>query len=244
VAAPIPYISDQTVIQRYLTTKDEKATKKSLWVNAIMLVPATLIFFVLGTLFYMFYKNNPSSLEPGIDNDAIFPWFILSQLPAGMSGLLVAGIFAAAMSSLDSSMNSSSAAVINDFVMRFDNGMSPAKGLLYARLLTVFFGVFATVAALIMSIYDIKSLWDLCSRLLGLVGGGLCALFILAAFTKRTNTIGALTGVVVSVVSIFLIQEYTSLHFFLYSTASMVIACVTGYAVSLLRPGDFKRGAS
>jgi len=87
---------------------------------------------------------------------------------------------------------------------------------------------------LVMSVYDIKSLWDLCSRLAGLVTGGLCAFFLLAAFTKRTNAIGAITGAIVSAVSIFLIQERTQLHFFLYATVSIAIACIIGYIVSLL----------
>ncbi len=236
IAAPMPYISDQTVIQRYLTTKDEKATRKSLWTNAIMTIPASLIFFGLGTLFYMFYKNNPALLEPGMDNDAVLPWFTLNHLPAGVSGLLVAGIFAAAMSSLDSAMNSSASAVINDFMIRFNRQMTETKRLFYARFFTVFFGMFGTTAALVMSVYDIKSLWDLCSRLAGLVTGGLCAFFILAAFTKRANTTGAITGAIVSAVCIFLIQNHTSMHFFLYGVVSIAIACIVGYTVSLFTP--------
>ncbi len=240
LAAPMPYISDQTVIQRYLTTKDEKATRKSLWTNAIMTIPASLIFFGLGTLFYMFYKNNPMLLEPGMDNDAVLPWFTLNHLPAGVSGLLVAGIFAAAMSSLDSAMNSSASAVINDFMIRFNEKMTEAKRLFYARFFTVFFGIFGTTAALVMSVYDIKSLWDLCSRLAGLVTGGLCAFFILAAFTKRTNAFGAITGAIVSAVCIFLIQNHTSLHFFLYAIISIAIACLVGYTVSIFTPKSKK----
>lgn len=238
LGAPMPYISDQTVIQRYLTTKDEKATRKSLWTNALMTIPASLLFFSIGTLLYMFYRKNPGLLEPGMNNDAILPWFTLNQLPVGASGLVVAGIFAAAMSSLDSAMNSSASSVVNDFIVRLNPSMPHKKQLFFARFFTVFFGLFATFAALMMSLYDIKSLWDLCSRLFGLVSGGLCAFFVLAAFTKRANSVGAITGAVVSAVCIFLIQEYTPLYFFLYGVTSVIIACVVGYIVSLLTPAS------
>ncbi|MDA3925789.1 MAG: sodium/solute symporter, partial [Kiritimatiellae bacterium] len=123
-AYTIPYTSDQTVIQRYLTVKDEKAACRSVWGNALISIPGALLFYCLGTALYVFYKNQPALLDPGMATDSIVPWFVMNQLPNGVSGLIVAGIFAAAMSSLDSSMNSTSTAIINDFLRPLKKGLS------------------------------------------------------------------------------------------------------------------------
>ena len=236
LAAPLTYVSDQTVVQRYLTTPSEKAAKKSLWTSSILTIPSSLLFFSLGTALYMFYCKHSPSLDVGMSNDSIFPWFILNELPVGMPGLLIAGVFAAAMSSLDSSMNSASAAVISDFVLK-KRHLSGESQLRLARILTVIFGLFGTVTAVMMATYDIKSLWDLVSRMVGLFIGGLGGLFMLGAFTRKANATGVLAGAAVSCVAIFCVQEYTSLHFFVFGTFSLAAACLVGYIVSLLTGG-------
>ncbi len=236
LAAHLTYVSDQTVVQRYLTTPSEKAAQKSLWTSAILTIPSSLLFFALGTALYMFYCKHSTSLDVGMSNDSIFPWFILNELPTGMPGLLIAGVFAAAMSSLDSSMNSASAAVISDFVLK-KHHLSGESQLRLARILTVLFGLFGTATAIMMATYDIKSLWDLVSRMVGLFIGGLGGFFMLGALTRKANAAGALAGAAVSCVAIFAVQEYTSLHFFLFGTFSLVTACLVGYIVSLMTGG-------
>ena len=101
------YGTDQTMVQRYMTTETEKQAQKSVLTNALLTIPATLLFFFVGTVLYVYYKHNPADLSLTItDGDAILPWYIYSQLPQGVTGLLISGIFAAAMSTLSSSMNS------------------------------------------------------------------------------------------------------------------------------------------
>lgn len=236
----VPYVSDQTVIQRYLTTKDEKATKNSLWANAVITIPAAFLFFGLGTLLYMFFKKNPSFLEAGMSNDSVFPWFILNHLPKGVSGLLIAGIFAAAMSSLDSSMNSGASAIINDFIIRFNDKIKERKRLFYSRMLTVLLGIFGTGTAIVMSVYNIKSIWDYCTMVIGLVSGGLFAAFLLAAFTTRVNSTGTIVGIIVCTIVMLFVKYNTDLHFFLFSALSVIITSFVAYPVSLLTGGNNK----
>ena len=103
------------MVQRYMTTETEKQAQKSVLTNAILTIPATLLFFFVGTVLYVYYKHNPTDLSLTItDGDAILPWYIYSQLPQGVTGLLISGIFAAAMSTLSSSMNSAATAYIVD----------------------------------------------------------------------------------------------------------------------------------
>ena len=133
----IPYTSDQAVVQRYVSTATEKKAAKAIWLNAITVIPASLLFFGIGTALFCFYKSNPGLLDPNFKNDAVFPLFIARQLPVGIAGLVVAGIFAAAQSTISTSMNSTSTALVSDFVRRFKLVTDDKKNLALARILTV-----------------------------------------------------------------------------------------------------------
>ena len=109
------YGTDQTMVQRYMTTKTKKQAQKSVATNALLAISATVLFFVGGTALYVFYKQNPAQMSLTLsEGDAILPWYIYSQLPPGVVGLLISGIFAAAMSTLSSSLNSSATAYVVD----------------------------------------------------------------------------------------------------------------------------------
>jgi SSS family transporter len=109
------YGTDQTIVQRYFTTKTAQEAKKGVYTNAILTIPATLIFFFLGTSIWVYYKFNPMGLSMTVaDQDAIMPWYFTSALPKGVLGLVIAGLFAAAMSTISSSMNASSMAFCMD----------------------------------------------------------------------------------------------------------------------------------
>lgn len=105
------YGTDQSMVQRYLTTSSKKAAQKSVLTNALLTIPATIIFFFIGTVLFVFYKTYPTELSPAMENvDAVFPYYIYTKLPKGLIGLLISGIFAAAMSTLSGSMNSAATA--------------------------------------------------------------------------------------------------------------------------------------
>lgn len=234
----IPYTADQAVVQRYLTTKDEKEAARSVWTNAALTIPAALIFFGLGTALFVFYRQHAASLEPALQTDAIFPLFIVQQLPVGVAGLLIAGIFAAAMSSLDSSLNSVATAIVTDFYRRFTPDSTDKGRLRLARWLTIILGVIATILGLFMATFEIASLFDLFLELIGLFGGSLAGLFALGIFTRRAHGTGALIGAATSAVVIYLVKVYTAAHFFLYAGIGIVTCFVVGYFASILLPAN------
>ncbi len=90
------YTAGQDVVQRYISTPTARQVARAIWTNAIMVIPSTMLFFAVGTALYAFYKLNPGNLDPTLQNDAVFPQFIVNEWPAGLGGLVVAGIFAAA----------------------------------------------------------------------------------------------------------------------------------------------------
>lgn len=232
----IPYTADQTVVQRYLTTPSERLAARSVLTNAALSIPAGLIFFGLGTALFVFYHVNPHSLEPALQTDAIFPLFIVQQLPPGIAGLLIAGIFAAAMSSLDSSINSVAAAAVHDFYRRMTPDSTPHSRLKLAKRLTIGLGILATAIGLLMATVEIESLFDLFLELLGLLGGSLAGLFALGIFTQRATAAGALAGAFTSAAILYLISAFTQIHFFLYAGIGIVTCFAVGYLVSLVLP--------
>ncbi len=235
-AVAYPYTADQTMVQRYLAAASEKGAKRAIWTNALMSIPATFLFFLVGTALFAYFKTSPALLDPSLQNDGVFPLFIASQLPPGISGLVIAAIFAAAMSSLDSSLNSISTVVVNDFYRRFRSPFSDAHGLRAARVLTVIFGVIGTGAALLMADLDIQSLFDQYLRILGLTGGGLAGLLALGMFTRRGNAPGALTGAVASALVVYFISTETDAHPFLYGMTGFLSSFAIGYLASLAMP--------
>jgi SSS family transporter len=229
----IPYTSDMAIVQRYMSVPSIKQARRAIWTNAIAVIPSTLLFFGVGTCLYVFYKQNPQHLDPIFKNDAIFPLFISRELPVGVSGLVIAGIFAAAQSTISSSMNSTSTAFVTDFMRPFDLLKTEKGYLTAARVVTFISGMLGTVLAVWLALADVKSLWDIFLEILGLLGGSMCGLFCLGIFTKRANGPGAIIGAICGAIGLYFVQEHTTVHFLLYAAIGVGLCVAVGYAASL-----------
>ncbi len=217
------YASDQTMVQRYLTTADKKMAVKSLLTNAWLTIPATLLFFFLGTSLFVFFKQQPQNMNFSMSNgDAVFPWYIVNELPNGVVGLLISGILAAAMSSVSSSINSAATSYSEDIHFRFWNANNKLR---LARIATLLIGLLGILVALFMAEFEIKSLWDVFQRVLGLIIGSMSGLFILGVFFKKTNSNAAILGFTGSLITQIYISNYTNIHLLLY-TASGMLTCI------------------
>jgi SSS family transporter len=236
----IPYTSDMAVVQRYMSVRDIGSAKRAIWTNAVAVLPASLLFFGVGTALFVFYQHNPDRLDPTFKNDAIFPLFIARELPVGIAGLVVAGVFAAAQSTISTSMNSTSTALVTDFIRPLNLIQSERGYLRLARGSTFALGVLGTILALLFASSDIKSLWDQFMKILGLFGGSLCGLFCLGIFTKRANGPGAIIGALAGAAGVFLVQRYTNIHLLLYAFAGITFCCLSGYIASAVFPGSRK----
>ena len=233
----VPYTSDQSVVQRYLTTASEKDAARSVWTNGILSMPASLLFFFLGTALWAFYRSHPERLSAAGANEDVFPWFIATELPAGIAGLVIAGLFAAAMSSLDSSMNSMATAITTDFYRRFRPAASDRRCLTLARALTVLLGAAGTGCALALAASESTSMLDSYLAIVGLFGGGLAGLFAAGIFTRRANGPGAILGFLASALVLFAARESGAVHFLLYALIGVITCVVVSVATSGLFPG-------
>ena len=229
----ISYTSDQTIIQRYMTTKDEKGAKRGLLLNGVMSVGVTMLFFAIGTGLYTFFKTHPAELDFTMEKaDSIFPFFMMSQLPAGVAGLLIAAIFSATMSTISSSINSVSTAFTLDFYKRHHFGASERRMLSVARYASLVSGLIGVGFAVMMATWNVFSMLDLFQEILGLVTSGLGGLFLMGIFFPRIGAKSAILGFCTGVVVVFWVKYTTDVSFLLYGAIGLVTSVLTGYLSS------------
>lgn len=234
----IVYSTDQSMVQKYLTTKDLQSAKRSIWISTLVSLSIGWIFFFVGTALFAFYKKHPEELMPAMQStDSIFPWYIFSQLPDGVSGLLIAGIFAAAMSTLSSCMNSAATAYTVDFHQLF---RWKGNALFVGRVSTLFVGIVGISFALMFATMNIKSIWDEFIKIIGLITGGLGGVFLLGIISSRANGTGALVGLFCSGIIQFLVAQHQPVHFLLFTATGFISCLIIGYVVSLLFPDNSK----
>ena len=229
----ISYTSDQTVIQRYLTTPDEKSAGRGILVNGVMSVFVSVAFYMIGTGLYTFYKTHPAELDVTMgQSDAIFPFFMMSQMPAGVAGMLIAAIFAATMSTISSNINSVATAFSIDFWKRF-RATNDAQLVVVARWASVLSGLVGLTLALFMATWNIQSFLDFFNEALGLLTSGLGGLFFIAVFMKRVKGNAALAGFVAGEIVVFWMSEYTTANFLLFGAIGMVVSITVAWLLSL-----------
>lgn len=173
------------------------------------------------------------------DGDAILPWHIYSELPQGVTGLLISGIFAAAMSTLSSSMNSAATAYIVDIHSKIVS-KGTKSSLHAAKIATLLLGIAGIAFAYMMATWEIKSLWDEFNKILGIILGSLGGLFLLGMITRRANAAGALCGIIGSILVQLLMIRLQYVHLLLYTTTGFISCFVIGYIASLIIPGQKK----
>ena len=232
------YIANQTLVQRYISTRDERQAARSVWLAGFIGVLTSWILIAVGTAIDGYYRAFPDRLDTSMGTpDEIFPSFIVNEMPVGIAGLLIAAIFSAAMSSLDSAINSSSAVIVTDLQRRLRPPRTEHAYLVLGRALTGVLGIFGTAVALFLATFEIRSLFDKTMEFFGLFGGSLGGVFLLGVLTTRTNSTGVLIGFFASVIIQYLVKMHTPIHFFVYIFTGMASCYLIGYAASLAFPG-------
>jgi SSS family transporter len=236
IMGTLAWPQDQVMMQRVLSTKDDRAARGSIFALTAMALPGAIMFFSIGTLLYAFYKVHPSGLNPLLSTDQVFPQFIAAELPAGVTGLIIAGIFAASMATLSSNINSIATLVSVDFYERYFKNATGGNSIRLAEWVTVITGCLGTLIALWLSTLSIASLWDKFYELFSLLGGGFAGIYALGLFTRRANWQGCVIGIVASIVLTLLTKFYTPIHVLMYTVISIGGCTFFGYLGSLFFP--------
>lgn len=229
--------SDQAVVQRYMTTSSLKQAQRSVWADVAVSVPWAFVIYGLGTALYIYYKQHPEQLNPAIASDGILPMFIAQQVPVGLSGLIIAAIFAASMSTLEGSIHSVATIFTTDFYSRYKKNITQRQTARVARIATVILGVFATGLSLALVFMDVNSILDVFQEITGLFIGATAALFLLGIFTRKANATGALIGAISSGIILYAVKIFTPLSFWLYSAIGFLSCYIIGYLASCIFTG-------
>lgn len=200
------YGIDQNYVQRYMASRSDREAKRSAFFGGMLYIPVSLIFFLIGTSLFAYYQANPGILPAEYADanmsDRVFPFFIVNNLPAGFTGLLIASIFAAGMSTISTSINSGSTVILTDYYKRFtkkDVGEKSAMKVLY---LSSF--IFSVIGILIgVAMINVQSALDAWWKLASVFSGGMLGLFLLGAFVKTVHVKGAIIGVILGLLAIF-----------------------------------------
>ncbi|MBI4893627.1 MAG: sodium:solute symporter [Acidobacteria bacterium] len=192
------YTADQTLVQRYLVAKSDRAALKGVSLGALLCLPVWALFMLVGTCTWAFFRLTGEKLPAYITKaDQVFPYFIGTHLPAGVSGLFMAALIGAAMTMLASDLNSLTVVATEDFYRAARPHSTDADRLNAARILVVVVGSLAALTALILA-HTTGSALQMWFAVSAIVSGGLAGLFLLAFLSRRTNRYGAYAGIAAS----------------------------------------------
>ena len=238
------YTSDQCVIQRYGSVKDEKAARRSIWFNGVFTLLVSALFCAIGTALWTYYRSNPEMLDPSLPKaDSILPFFIVSGLPAPVAGLVAAALFAATVSTLSANLSSAATALTADFVLRLRPSMSGEAQMKWGKLFTFASGIMGVAAALALAHCDTRSLFDTFKEFISVLTAGLAGLFFLGVFVRRVKGWAAVAGLVANYVVCFTLRyaplPFARPHVFLVGGIGLLVCVLTAWLASfVLKEGE------
>lgn len=229
------YVSSQDIVQRFTTTTDTKQLNKMMLANGAMSIFIATAFYLIGTGLYVFYGQNPELLQ-NAQQDQIFASYIAYELPVGITGIILAAIYAASQSTLSTGLNSVATSYTLDIHERLSKkDLSYEKQTKIAQYVSLIVGIVSIAIAMVLAHGNITSAYEWFNAFMGLVLGVLAGIFILGIFTKTGDTFGATAAFVVSTIVILYVKyQMPEVSFWAYSLITIGISLIVGIPVSYL----------
>ncbi|MBQ8065691.1 MAG: sodium:solute symporter [Prevotella sp.] len=234
------YGIDQNYVQRYHAAKTDKDAKFSALFGGYLFIPVSALFFLIGSALYSYYQAGVAELPADIaaKPDYVFPYFIVSGLPVGLRGLLIASIFAAGMSTVSTSVTSAATIILADYVRPFFQ-KARRRELAVVRLSSVAVGLLGAAVAIAM--LSVESIIDAWWTLSSIFSGGMLGLFLLGCIPQKINRAAAFAGCVAGVLVIGWISlaelwhlPGPHLHPYLAIVLGTTVIFLTGFLLTLL----------
>jgi solute:Na+ symporter, SSS family len=198
------YAADQTLVQRYLVAKSDRGALQGVALGAILCVPAWTAFMLTGTLLWAYYHLSGETLPAHLYNPdhslktaEIFPYFLITKIPAGLAGIFIAALFSASMSSMSSDLNCLSAVVVEDYYLRCRPQATDRQQLFAGKIIVAICGVIAVATAVYIAAKG-QAMLSLYYAATSIVSAGLAGMFLLAFFSRRANRQGLWIGIICS----------------------------------------------
>jgi SSS family transporter len=224
--------TDQLIVQRLLAARNQKQSVTALLSSGVAIVFQFALFLVVGVMLFAYYQVPSKTFGKA---DFIYPTFIVSRMPHGISGLLIAAILAAAMSNLSAALNSLSSSSMIDFYLRRNPQADERRRLQLSRFSTLFWALVLFVLA-VLSLHKVSRVIEVGLSIASVAYGALLGVFLLGVLTRRANQAGAMFGMLCGFVAELYIWLFTHVPWTWYVPIGTVITFASGYLVSLLRP--------
>lgn len=250
---------DQSYVQRYHTARSEAEARRSVWGGGLLYLPVSAFFLFIGTGLFAFYTARPERLPVHLnfakEADKVFPHFIVAELPVGLTGLVIAAIFAAAQSTMSSTLNCSATLISCDIYRRHFRPKADEKSMMWVlRGSTLVVGLLGTLTALAM--INSKSALDVWWEWSGIVGGGVLGLFLLGMIARKAQNAAGVTGVSAGILVIIWMTVSTKdfwppawagwkspFHSFMTAVVGTSTILLTGFLLTLmLKPRSGRAG--
>ena len=228
--------TDQLIVQRLLSARSERQSKVALLSSGVAILFQFTLFLVVGAMLFVYYRLFPS-VVPFTRTDTIFPIFIVSRLPHGVSGLLISAILAAAMSNLSAALNSLSSTTIVDFYSRLAPGVSEERKVNLSRVATVGWGLLLFALAVLAR--NGGKVLEMGLSIASVAYGSLLGVFLLGVLTKRASETGAMIGMGAGFALNMYLWLFTRVSFTWY----VAFGCGTTFLIGLAFSGLWPRGA-
>lgn len=246
------YVGSQDIVQRYSTNKTEAESKKSLFMNIPLALTSVVIFVGMGSALWIFFHTR-AALPENINGNAILPYFVINYLPVGISGLVLAALFAAAQSTVSSSLNSVSTCMTADILEQVSPNMPDKSKLTFARLSSWIVGIVSTLLAIYFIYNGQGDMFLYFNAVTGLLGGPIAGIFLAGIFFKRVDSRAVWCGFIVSIIVAFYISDpagmltkfipgYTKPQIFEFIISFLIIG--TNVVVSVLASFIFGKPAA
>lgn len=232
------YVSSQDIVQRFTTTTDTKKLNKMMLANGGLSIFIATVFYLIGTGLYVFYNVQDNPLPPAAQQDQIFASWIAFELPVGITGLLLAAIYAAAQSTLSTGLNSVASSWTLDIQERLSKKqLSFETQTKIGQWVSLIVGIFSIVVAMVLANGGVKSAYEWFNGFMGLVLGILVGTFILGAFSKKANTFGA-TVAFIAATAVMIFIKYgpfsADVSIWVYSIISIAVSLIVGLPASMI----------
>ena len=233
--------TDQLIVQRVLTTKSLRASQKALIGSGVIIILQFALFLVVGLLLYGHYQGATLSGLGLTRADEIFPRFIVEGLPPGVSGFIIAGLFAAALSTLAGSMSSMASSTIMDlYKPYFGSAVTPERELFLARVVTVLWAGLLVGSALFF-MNTSQTVVELALSIASFTYGGLLGTFLLGVLFKRPTQEDALGGFIAGILVMVTVISLKLVAWTWFTIIGVAATLIVGVALSALSPKDPQR---
>ncbi len=220
--------TDQLIVQRLLAARNQRQSVTALLSSGIAILFQFALFLLVGVMLFAFYHLSSASFGKA---DRIYPTFIISQMPHGISGLLIAAILAAAMSNLSAALNSLSSSSIIDFYLQRYPQIDERRKIRLSRIATLLWALLLFALA-VLSLHKVGRVIEVGLQIASVAYGALLGVFLLGVLTRRANQAGAIVGMLCGFVAELYLWLDTQVPWTWYVAIGTVVTFAVGYGGS------------